>query len=223
MSIDERRCFYRDNLYGKPVAVDIPVALRGTPAETTIPKMQDVLQVWFSGVHSDVGGSYPQLQSGLANITLKWMIEETKKADAHFDEERVRMVLGTPGPGEPTPATAALTPLYEKPKSDMLHRSLHGIWWLLEIFPHRYYDKDDSSVRKRISLGAYRKIPTGSLVHPSVRERFETNDCYRPRNVASEDLMDASATGAGAPSSPDVYLRFSRRSAASTRCERIPS
>jgi uncharacterized protein (DUF2235 family) len=208
VSIDERRCFYRDNLYGKPVAVDIPIGLRGTPAEAKIPKVQDVLQVWFSGVHSDVGGSYPQLQSGLANITLKWMIEETKKADAHFDEERVRMVLGTPGSGEPTPATAALAPMYEKPKSDMLHPSLHGIWWLLELFSHRYYDKDDSSVRKRISLGAYRKIPTGSLVHPSVRERFETKVCYRPRNIAREDLMDAPAAGAGEPSSHDAYLRF---------------
>ena len=201
VSIDERRCFYRDNLYGKPVKVDIPVALVGTPEGAAIPEIQDVLQVWFSGVHSDVGGSYKQSESGLANIPLKWMIEETKKAGADFDDERVRMVLGTPGPGEPTPATAELATLYEKPTSDMLHRSLRGIWWLLELFPHRYYDKDDSSVRKRISLGAYRKIPTGSLVHPTVKERFKTQASYRPKNIASEDLMDT-------PSSPDGYLRF---------------
>jgi hypothetical protein len=206
VSIDERRCFYRDNLYGKPVAVDIPIGLRGTPEGDAIPKVQDVLQVWFSGVHSDVGGSYPQLQSGLANITLEWMIDETKKAHAKFDEERVRMVLGTPGPGEPTPATAALAPMYEKPKSHTLHPSLHGIWWLLELFPHRYYDKDDSSVKKRISLGAYRKIPRGALVHPSVKERLETQACYRPKNIASEDLVNVSAD-AGA-SSHHAYLRF---------------
>ncbi|RSL17698.1 uncharacterized protein (DUF2235 family) [Edaphobacter aggregans] len=201
VSIDERRCFFRDNLYGKPVAVDIPVGLRGTPEGDAIPKIQDVLQVWFSGVHSDVGGSYPQLQSGLSNITLEWMIKETEDAGAHFDKERERMVLGTPGPGEPTPATAALASMYEKPKSHMLHRSLHTIWWLLELFPHRYYDKDDASVKKRISLGAYRKIPTGSLVHTSVRERLAAQACYRPRNIASEDLMDP-------PSSHDAYLRF---------------
>ena len=40
ISIDERRCFYVDNIWGD--------ALPG----------QDILQVWFPGVHSDVGGSY---------------------------------------------------------------------------------------------------------------------------------------------------------------------
>jgi uncharacterized protein (DUF2235 family) len=53
VSIDERRCFYRDNLYGEPVKVEVPVALASTPAVATIPEIQDVLQVWFSGVHSD--------------------------------------------------------------------------------------------------------------------------------------------------------------------------
>jgi Uncharacterized alpha/beta hydrolase domain (DUF2235) len=207
VSINERRCFYQGNLWGKPVAVDVPVVLRGTDAAAAIPKEQDVLQVWFCGVHSDLGGSYPQLQSGLANITLEWMIEETEKAGAQFDEERVRMVMGMPGPGEPTPMTAALAPMYEKPKSHMLHPSLHGIWWMLEFLPHRYYDKDDSSVKKRIPFGAYRKIPRGSLVHPSVRERLKSQVCYRPKNIASEDLVDVSAD-VGAPPSHHAYLRF---------------
>jgi len=207
VSIDERRCFYQDNLYGKPMKVDIPFGLVGTPAEAKIPKMQDVLQVWFSGVHSDIGGSYKQSQSGLANIPLKWMIEEAKKAGADFEDERLRMVLGTPGPQEPTPATAALAPIYKKPECDVLHTSLHGIWWLLELFPHRYYDKDDSNAKMRISLGAYRRIPIGSLVHRSVKERFKQAS-YQPMNISSEDLMDTSAADKGPPSGQDAYLRF---------------
>jgi uncharacterized protein (DUF2235 family) len=206
VSIDERRCFYQDNLWGKPVEVTVPVVLRGKPAAAAIPREQDLLQVWFAGVHSDVGGSYPQLQSGLANITLKWMIDEARKAGAVFDEPRVRMVLGSPGPGEPTPETAALAPLYEKPKSSTLHPSLHGIWWLLELLPHRYYDKDDSSVKKRIPLAAYRKIPRGALVHPSVRERLK-DPCYRPKNVTSDELVDA-PPAASVPLADDAYLRF---------------
>jgi len=75
----------RTTCTANPRWFDVPTALRSTPAGAAIPRVQDVLQVWFSGVHSDVGGSYPQLQSGLANITLEWMIEETKKADAKFD------------------------------------------------------------------------------------------------------------------------------------------
>jgi uncharacterized protein (DUF2235 family) len=210
VSIDERRCFYQDNLWGKPIAVDVPVVLRGKPEAASIPARQDLLQVWFSGVHSDVGGSYPQLQSGLANITLKWMIDETRKAGAVFDEPRVRMVLGTPGPGEPTAETTALAPLYEKPKSFTLHRSLESVWWLPELLPHRYYDKDDSSVKRRIPFGAYRKIPAGALIHPTVRSRFSTHPCYRPKNVTSDELVDApgseEVTGEG-----EHYLQFAPR------------
>ena len=207
VSIDERRCFYLDNLWGPPVDVDIPVVLRGKPDGDAIPKHQDIQQVWFSGVHSDVGGSYPQLQSGLANITLEWMIGEARKAGAIFDDERVRMVLGTPAPGEPTPLTAALAPLYEKPRTATLHPSLHGIWWLLEFFPHRFYDKDDAAVKMRIPLGAYRKIPNGSLIHPTVRDRFRNHPCYKPKNITSPELVDPSPTSptdaAGNP-----YLTF---------------
>jgi uncharacterized protein (DUF2235 family) len=207
VSIDERRCFYQDNLWGKSVEVKVPVTLRGTAEAAAMPKEQDLLQVWFAGVHSDVGGSYPQLQSGLANITLQWMIDETRKAGACFDEARVRMVLGIPGPGEPTLETAALSPLYEKPKSFKLHRSLHGIWWLLELFPHRYYDKDDASVRIRTPLGAYRKIPRGSLVHPTVKDRFATHPCYKPKNLTGEELIAVPAD-AGLPSGTEAYLYF---------------
>ena len=196
VSIDERRCFYQDNLWGKPVPVE------GTT------NVQDLRQVWFAGVHSDVGGSYPQLLSGLANITLKWMIDETRAAGALsdatnpggdvFDEARVRMVLGSPAAGEPTRDLATLSTLYEKPKASPLHRSLCGIWWLLEFLPHRYYDKDDSSVKKRIPLGAYRVIPQDALVHPSVKQRLQTDPCFRPKNVTSEELVAAA----------DDYLRF---------------
>lgn len=191
VSIDERRCFYLDNLWGPAVDVQLPPVLIEHPPVPPFPVTQDIQQVWFSGVHSDVGGSYPQLQSGLANTTLEWMMGEAEKAGAIFDPERQRMILGTPGPGEPTILTTALAPLYEKPKSSTLHRSLKGIWWLLEFFPHRYYDKDDSNVRIHIPLGAYRKIPTGSLVHPSVRKRFLDHPCYKPKNVTDAELIDA--------------------------------
>ncbi len=37
---------------------------------------QDVKQVWFAGVHSDVGGGYKD--SGISDIALKWMIQEAR-------------------------------------------------------------------------------------------------------------------------------------------------
>jgi len=39
----------------------------------------DVDQVWFSGMHSNVGGSYPK--DGLAYITLEWMLMELQKTN----------------------------------------------------------------------------------------------------------------------------------------------
>jgi len=35
-----------------------------------------ITQVWFNGVHSDIGGGYPD--NGLSLVTLKWMLEQCK-------------------------------------------------------------------------------------------------------------------------------------------------
>jgi uncharacterized protein (DUF2235 family) len=46
-------------------------------------KGQVLEQVWFAGVHSNVGGSYPQ--SGLSDITLLWMIARAQTAGLAID------------------------------------------------------------------------------------------------------------------------------------------
>jgi len=43
-------------------------------------------QVWFPGVHSDVGGGYPENETGLSDIALHWMIEKAKSCHLNFDE-----------------------------------------------------------------------------------------------------------------------------------------
>lgn len=45
---------------------------------------QNVVQVWFAGVHSDVGGWYEQ--RGLSNITLIWMLENAQKHGLRLKE-----------------------------------------------------------------------------------------------------------------------------------------
>jgi Uncharacterized alpha/beta hydrolase domain (DUF2235) len=52
------------------------------PQAQTIEPPQDpgrVREVWFAGVHSDIGGGYPDDQ--LAHIPLVWMLEEIREAD----------------------------------------------------------------------------------------------------------------------------------------------
>ena len=60
LAVDERRGPFRPTLW-----VQNPHGKLGG---------QVVEQVWFSGVHSDIGGGYPWAERGLANVTLRWMI-----------------------------------------------------------------------------------------------------------------------------------------------------
>jgi uncharacterized protein (DUF2235 family) len=46
---------------------------------------QTVEQVWFPGVHSNVGGGYPD--RGISDISLEWMIKKAKDAGLVFDEK----------------------------------------------------------------------------------------------------------------------------------------
>jgi uncharacterized protein (DUF2235 family) len=39
-----------------------------------------MVQTWFAGNHSDIGGSYPEEESRLSDIALRWMVEELKAA-----------------------------------------------------------------------------------------------------------------------------------------------
>ena len=48
-------------------------------------KGQVLEQVWFPGVHSDVGGGYPETETGLSDIALKWMLEKAQSCNLNFD------------------------------------------------------------------------------------------------------------------------------------------
>jgi uncharacterized protein (DUF2235 family) len=199
VSIDERRCFYQDNLWGTPVPVDVPPYLNNKRIERGIPDVQDIKQVWFSGVHSDVGGSYAQDDSYPANITLNWMLTEAEQFGLQIrpefrlglDPSRRKVVLAEPlAPGDdPNDELASLVPIYTPPTSRKINVSLTWKWWALEIFPHRYYTNDDQRKPKlRIPLGDYREIPYGALVHQSVVDRWDSDASYRPPTLNPKKL-----------------------------------
>jgi uncharacterized protein (DUF2235 family) len=74
IAVDERRTFYRQNLWGN-----------GRP-------YQDIKQVWFSGAHSDIGGGYPADESGPADISLDWMMKQAQP-DLLIDQGKLKSVL----------------------------------------------------------------------------------------------------------------------------------
>ena len=85
ISVDERRSSFVPTLWTNP---------DGTPRAND----NKVKQVWFPGVHCDVGGSYAE--RGLSNITLRWMIDSARSCGLMFDETRVAAQLA-PKPYNP--------------------------------------------------------------------------------------------------------------------------
>jgi hypothetical protein len=51
---------------------------------------RDLKQGWFPGVHCDVGGGYPEPESGLSKIALEWMVDEAQSAGLLITRTRQR-------------------------------------------------------------------------------------------------------------------------------------
>jgi uncharacterized protein (DUF2235 family) len=65
LSVDERRGPFRPTLWNQqPHAKQLGQVLQ---------------QTWFTGVHSDVGGGYSWEERGLANTTLRWMVNRVRQ------------------------------------------------------------------------------------------------------------------------------------------------
>ncbi len=174
VSIDERRAFFRQNL----VNPDPP---------------RDLKQVWFAGVHSDVGGSYPEGESGLSKITLGWMLREAVAAGLSIDPSAAADILGA-------------APQYAKPTADAaMHNSMKGIWPLAEFWPKAYMkrvsppDVEPVEFKHRVRLNLFQRrfIAKGSTVHASVFERRKLLPKYAPSNLPHEFQVED-----GPPSAP---------------------
>jgi uncharacterized protein (DUF2235 family) len=116
--------------------------------------------VWFPGVHCDVGGGYPEAESGLSKLALAWMLREAIAAGLLVDNARMDLVLGQSGGG--------YAPLDSKAP---MHESLTPKWWVAEFIPKRHYDWTTRRETKRMNLFRRRTIPSKSLVHQSAFER----------------------------------------------------
>ena len=79
VAIDEKRTMFQPQLW--------PVGEKywGGPFKVASKvKVQDVKEVWFTGVHGDIGGGYSEPKSELAKIPLEWMIAETRKIGVKY-------------------------------------------------------------------------------------------------------------------------------------------
>lgn len=138
---------------------------RRAPFEPTLwmykPKPgQTIEQTWFCGVHSDVGGGYPE--RGLSEITLEWMMQKAQGAGLKFDAAAVRAHAIRPDP------------------LASLHQSKTGLY---RLTPGS--DREIGLIsrnRESPDQGLSGTDPTQSL-HESVLIRWDSDAEYRPEGL----------------------------------------
>lgn len=179
ISIDERRCMFRLKQWDAPQTFNF-----NRFSKTNNSEPQDILQVWFAGVHSDIGGGYPEIQSGLSKYPLLWMIDEAAKNGLQVNQRTVNaLAWGRQRKNSPFS--------YVAPNAEaLLHNSLRGAWWLLEFVPKAA--KYQQWPARQVNLGFYipdgepRPIPEGAVIHESVLKRMEKVRDYRPVNLPAK-------------------------------------
>lgn len=143
---------------------------------------QDVKNVWFAGVHSDVGGGYPPTESGLAKITFEWMTREAIQCGLDIDQ------------------ASYLRELHEDASPDAngpLHVSLKGGWWVGEILPMRRFSWDDKKWHWHWIKGGFnqsRRVLRSAdkpfvALHHSVLDRLKQSANYRPPNIPHDEPL----------------------------------
>jgi hypothetical protein len=133
-------------------------------------------------VHSDVGGSYPESESQLSKLALRWMLCEAEIAGLLVDRGRKADILGGKPPYvRPDPTTTNQ------------HESLHGWWWIAEVWPkivHLQTADDGWHKSIQVNLGRRRWISPDVLIHESVQRRLSNPQVhYMPSNLPGQPLV----------------------------------
>ncbi|MBV6823564.1 DUF2235 domain-containing protein [Pseudomonas sp. PD9R] len=158
MSVDEKRSFFRQHLWTD----DAP--------------RTDVKQVWFPGVHSDVGGGYAANEAQLALGAFRWMLGEAMAVGLHVDLNKARkqmiMISGS--------VRDACGPM---------HDSMTDGWKVAEWVPRLIWDWSKSKRVLRIGqMPPFGKpkprfIALDALLHSSLEERLNGVPAYNPPNL----------------------------------------
>lgn len=180
VAIDERRTMFRPQLW--PAGGEY----RPNPFAKDQAQSQHVEEVWFTGCHGDIGGGYPEAESGLCKVPLDWMIDRASTCELHFVTRSVNLLVqGTGSEGR-----------YVAPDGNAkCHNSMRDFWPLVELVPRRK-PKDSSRPSLfgvSVPLFERRNIPSGAILHPSVVERWKAG--RRSRNIPVDYSIWSGAEG----------------------------
>jgi hypothetical protein len=202
LSLDEHRAKYRPNFYHRPTS-----STKSSPGGADETFETDEKEMWFVGVHTDIGGgSTPDSEAhSLANISLRWMMQEIVRADCGilfdfdaFAQWGIPIDIGRNlNPSTPNHAggngSGTGGPATEISQADGLdvvqpmHDQLVAVpaWWLLEIIPtsYTYQNAENKWVTQwSIHLGRGRYVPQNPIFHESVKLRIQDAKLkYKPR------------------------------------------
>jgi hypothetical protein len=149
IAIDERRRPFRPTLW--------------EPNQDKPPENQTLEQVWFAGVHCDVGGGYRD--PSLSEIPLLWMADRAHDCGLAFKPDR--LVLGDTDPGDDRRAGIQVRP---DPRGEK-HESRTGFYRLLSAYDRRLAGEEGAEV-------------AGGALASSARVRHDEDGGYRPLGVS---------------------------------------
>lgn len=178
VALDERRAKFRQNLWD--------------------PTHHDHREVWFAGVHSDIGGGYPESESDLAHIALDWMIAQARSSGLRIDPEKYQAIAGRRSQG-----LAAPNPLADA------HESLALWWWPLEFLPFPSWNPVTRSKSLRFNLGRRRFVHPDAVLHHTVVERIQKRADYKPSNLPQKYTVEppSSENPANGPDSNNGFTQ----------------
>src|SRR5262249_43132931 len=117
LAIDERRAAFPANLF--------------FPKDEQKPNCK---QVWFAGVHADVGGGYPEKEATLAKVPLAWMLREAEGLGLLLNPDQRKYLMDSEDKPPPDPCGP-------------VHESLAGFWRAMEFLPRRAWDQNVGRLR----------------------------------------------------------------------------
>ena len=138
----------------------------------------DRKEVFFAGVHSDIGGSYLEEESGLSKITLEWMLGEASHSGLFLDRAKVDRYL-----------YGLNTTDYKAPDHRQeIHNSLTFGFRVADFIPRLRFSKGGWFFEMKIDFALWpkRKISADALVHTSVFDKIQdtsTKPVYKPSNI----------------------------------------
>jgi uncharacterized protein (DUF2235 family) len=159
------------------------------------PDPQDVKQMWFPGTHTDVAGSVPEAEAGLAKQTMAWMRQELDDLGVDSLEFRPhyyrRYVLGHKDKVTERMRLDVSSPSAKAPIHSQMR--LRKVWPVLEIFPRRIsrsnWPGQKGFLGYYLPWAQHRYIGKTAQIHPSAFIRRAAPSLrYNPPNLVSFSL-----------------------------------